>query len=149
MTKLTLRDCEHLVDDESEMLYRQITKHQMDGEKIASHAMGPATSDLGMPSYSLASKVSAQDAYDWHNANANSPSKAVATISVGDAVAAGLVVVDDSDCPPEPGKPKAPGHCYPDFRNESKGTERVKRAVLLRSALGHGQVKVSGDTTLF
>lgn len=127
-------------DSPDELLYRQVTPHTWinDEGTPASHAFGPSKADKGMPSYSRGSKVTAQQAFDWHNAHAHSPSVGTWACSLDEVHAAELRVIDDSQA--FAAGPKAPGHCYVDFRGLTKSEERNRRSVLLRHALARGIV---------
>ncbi|PPF77732.1 hypothetical protein [Pseudoclavibacter sp. Z016] len=133
---------ESLLNDGSELCYRQITKHTLgpDGTP-AINAFGPASIDKGMPSYARASVVTPQESRDWHTYNANTPSEAVFAVSVSEVTLAQTYVVDDSALPEDPAHPRSPGHCYVDFRSFKKPHERTVRAVLLREALKRGEIK--------
>lgn len=125
-------------DSPAELLYRQVTPHTwVNDEGIpASHAFGPSNADKGMPSYSRGSKVTPQRAFDWHNAHAHSPSVGTWACSLEEVHDAELRVIDDSQA--FAAGPKAPGHCYIDFRELSKPEERNRRSILLRYALARG-----------
>lgn len=127
-------------DSLDELLLRQITPHIWLNDKgePASHAFGPSRSDKGKPSYSRNSKVTSEEAFDWHNANARSKSVGTWACSLREVHSAQAAVVDDSGAAINP--PSAPGHCYVDFRDLTKSEERNLRSVLLRAALRRGQV---------
>ena len=127
-------------DDPAELLFRQVTPRVWVSEegKPAKDAFGPKSVDKGKPSYSRASKVTAEDAYEWHNLNANSPSVGTWACSLEEVNGANLSAVDDSAAATS--SPQAPGHCYVDFRNMTKREERDKRAIMLRAALARGIV---------
>src|SRR5699024_9217889 len=74
-SRLVLGEAE-ISDDQGELLFRQVTSRVWVSEegKPAKNAVGPKSVDKGKTSYSRASKVTAEDAYEWHNLNANSPS---------------------------------------------------------------------------
>ena len=100
-----LLDCERLVSDSAELIYRQIAPHMLiDGGKVASTAFGPNRSDNNMPSYSRSTLVSAQGARDWNTRNAASPSLGVWAVAVGEVSSADSRVVDDNDCPWKKGR---------------------------------------------
>lgn len=124
-----------IIDDPTELLFRQVTPHVWVSEDgvPAKDAFGPKDVDKGKPSYSRESKVSAKESFEWHNNNANSPSVGTWACSVAEVYQAKLRAIDDSDVPINP--PKAPGHCYVDFRGLTKREERDLRSILLRFAL--------------
>lgn len=143
MTELQvqLQDGEQLVSDPEEINFRQITPHLLqDGKRVASHAFGPSTADAGKPSYSRSSIVTAQQARDWHSENARKPSEAVYGVSVEEVVEAGSVVIDDSECAPEDGMDRAPGHCFVDFRELAKKEVKDLRAKLYMRAMKRGEI---------
>jgi hypothetical protein len=128
--------------DASESLFRQVTEPNWDGQRQApsSLAFGPRTADRGKVSLSRASIVSAQEARDWHTSNAKKPSLGVWHVSVSDVDDHGSRAVDDSAISPGPEEPpKAPGHCYADYRHLSKQEERTMRSALLQRALVYGE----------
>lgn len=129
-----------ITDAPTELLFRQVTPNVWISEDgvPAKDAFGPKNVDKGKPSYSRESKVSAQDSFEWHNNHANSPSVGTWACSVDEVNRATLSVIDDSDVPIDP--PKAPGHCYVDFRGLTKREERNLRSILLRFALARGIV---------
>jgi hypothetical protein len=136
-----LLDCERLVSDSAELIYRQIAPHMLiDDGKVASTAFGPNRSDNNMPSYSRSALVSAQEARDWNTRNAASPSLGVWAVAVGEVSSADSRVVDDNDCPLEEGEKRAPGHCYVDFRGLSRSKRKELRARLHMYAMSRGEI---------
>src|SRR5690554_3067878 len=98
---LELADGESLmVDDQEELIYRQVIKYLVDEHgQVATHAFTGPSSGSGKPSYARARAVSAQESRDWHTRNSRSPSLSVWALDVGEVVAAGRVVIDDSNAP--------------------------------------------------
>lgn len=94
-----LLEGEQLLSDGDELVYRQATQHLFDGDKLATTAFGPSTADRDMPSYARSTLVTAQEARDWHTGNAKSPSLGVWGVTIGETIASGRHVVDDSLCP--------------------------------------------------
>jgi hypothetical protein len=138
---VVLAEGESLVSDQNEIIYRQVTTHMMTPEgQLGSHAFGAASSDRGMPSYARSSKVSAQDARDWHNEKANSPSLGVWGLSVEEVAQTRRVVIDDSDVDLPEGSIRAPGHCFIDYRGLSPAQVKSIRAVLLLAALQRQEI---------
>lgn len=135
-----LRENEQLVSDADELAYRQITKHMIDDGKVATTAFGPSTADQGMPSFSRSTLVTAQDSRDWYTRNAKNPSLGVWAVSVGEVVASGRCVVDDSNVPVADGTPQAPGHCFVDYRGLTKQQERELRGKLYIHAMERGEI---------
>lgn len=136
-----LQDGEHLVSDEEELVFRQATKHMFHGDLLSTAAFGPSSADKGMPSYSRSSKVTAQEARDWHSQHAKSASLGVWGLTVGEVIDSELKVIDDSQSPFASGQTKrAPGHCFIDFRDLSKRTERELRARLYFYAMRRGEI---------
>lgn len=133
-------DGEQLMSDEDELVYRQITQHMLDGERVATTAFGPSTADRDMPSYSRSTVVTPQDSRDWHTQNAKSPSLGVWGLTVGEVIESGRHVVDDSLCPLDDGHKRAPGHCFVDFRNLSKPQKKELRARLHFHATARGEL---------
>jgi len=140
---IELLELEQLVDDGEEVIYRQITIHMRDGNKIRTDAFGPSTADKFMPSYARSSVTSAQDARDWHTRNAKSASTAVYGVSVGEAIASGRHVVDDSEVPLAAGEVRSPGHCFVDFRGLTKNEVRVLRTKLYFHAVARDEIATS------
>lgn len=139
--QMQLQEYEQLVNDVDEVNYRQITPHLLkDGGEVATSAFGPSNADAGKPSYSRSSIVTAQQARDWHSANARRPSEAVYGVSVEEVVQSGSIVVDDSECPLGEGEKRAPGHCFVDFRGLSKLEEKELRAKLYMHAMERGEI---------
>ncbi|WP_156911203.1 hypothetical protein [Arsenicicoccus bolidensis] len=129
----------------SELLWRQIPPHNFDhtvGQPGAA-AFGPQSSDARKPSFSLSSKVSAQAARDWHNANARSTSVGVWSCSVTEVYDAGSQVVDDSKIPSEPDVEQSPGHVFVDYRDLKKADKNLLQATLLMKALARGEIITS------
>jgi len=129
--------------DGPEDLYRQVTQPNWDGQRqaLSSLAFGPRSADAGKLSLSRSSVVSAQEARDWHTANAKNPSLGVWRVTVADVDENDSRAVDDRDVPAKKDDPpKAPGHCYADYRHLSKNEERTLRAVLLQKALDYKEV---------
>lgn len=137
---------ETLMDEPSELMYRQITPHMMDGEKIASAAFGPYPVDSGKPSYSRSSAVEPQDARDWHNRNASSVSLSVWAVSVAEVIFTTRPAIDDSASPLPPGKKRAPGHCYIDFRGLTPGVRKSVRGHLYFRAIDRGEIPTEPTT---
>jgi hypothetical protein len=136
-----LRGGEQLMSVAEELTFRQIAPHMLvDDGKVATVAFGPNSSDNNMPSYSRSSIVTAQEARDWHTENASSPSQGVFGVTVGEVVAAGRHVIDDSACPVEDGHLRAPGHCFVDFRQLSRLERKELRARLFMSAMARGEI---------
>lgn len=136
-----LLEDERLMTEAEELAYRQLAPHMYDDDgKIASTAFGPTTSDRGKPSYSRSTVVSPQEARDWHNENANSPSLGVWGVTVGEVIASGRYVVDDSRCKLTEGALRAPGHCFVDFRELSRQQRKELRARLHMHALKRGEI---------
>lgn len=134
-----LEDHEQEIEAPSlELLWRQVTPHIWNGEKgaPADHAFGPSTSDEGKPSYSRETVVSAEEAFNWHNRNANTSSQSVWACSVDEVAATGLRAIDDNSIAPS--RTRAPGHAYVDFRGLAKREERKKRVRLLLAAVERG-----------
>lgn len=141
-----LLDGEQLMSDGDELTYRQITKHLLDGEKVATSAFGPVTSDRRMPSFARKSIVTAQEARDWHTENAKSPSLGVWAVTVAETVDADCYTVDDSKTPLASGEKRAPGHCFVDYRGLSKQTEREVRTKLYWAAMARGEIPTHATT---
>lgn len=150
-----LSEGEHLMDNVDELAYRQITpKMYTDEGRIASIAFGPNSADKGKPSYSRSSIVTAQEARDWHTQYAKTPSDGVWAVSVGEVISARRYVVDDSQVPlPADSGPRAPGHCFVDFRGLTKPERSTLRAELLMLALERGEIpttsSIEGKTVLY
>jgi len=136
-----LLDGEQLMSDADELAFRQIAPHMLiDNGQVASTAFGPMPSDNYMPSYSRSSIVTAQDARDWFDQNARSESHGVWGVTVGEVIAANRYVVDDSECPLPPGKVRAPGHCFVDFRGLTRPQRKELQAQLLMHATERGEI---------
>ncbi|MEC5185931.1 hypothetical protein RCH12_003409 [Cryobacterium sp. MP_3.1] len=135
-----LLDGERLMHNAEELLYRQMTQHMLDGDKLKTDAFGPATADRDMPSYARSTKGTPQESRDWHTHNAKSPSLGVWGVTVGEAIASGRHVVDDSLCAVSEGQARAPGHCFVDFRGLSKPHKRELRARLYFYATDRGEL---------
>lgn len=143
MTTETLEPGESIIDPSDELLYRQITPPLFDEEsnQPASFAFGPQNCDEGKASYSRSSKVTAQEARDWHCANSPKPSLGVWAVTSSEAQTEPLRCVDDwTDGDQSQIGKMAPGHCYLDFRGFSKPEKRRIRANLLRFALKRGEI---------
>jgi hypothetical protein len=137
---IELLDMEQLMSEEEELVYRQMTLHMFDGDRIKTEAFGPCPADRDMPSYSRSAEVTAQDSRDWHTQNAKSPSLGVWGLTVGEANESGRHVVDDSQCPVIEGQSRAPGHCFIDFRGLPKSQKRELRARLYFYATDRGEL---------
>lgn len=123
MTTETLELGESIIDPSDELLYRQIAPPLFDEEnnQPASFAFGPQNCDGGGASYSRSSKVTAQEARDWHCANSPKPSLGVSAVTPSEAQKEPLRCVDDwTDSDQSQIGKMAPGHCYLDFRGFSK-----------------------------
>lgn len=129
-----------LVDDRDELALRQIVEWMVPDGAILTHVFGPSPSDKGMPSYSRASVVDAQDARDWHNRNSVSRSIGVWAVSVDEVLEAGRHVIDDSAAVPPGGTPHAPGHCFVDYRGLLKLEIKSIRYVLWQRAMDRGEI---------
>jgi hypothetical protein len=130
-----IRECEEPVDPSDELLLRQVGRHAWDDvqQTPTEIAFGPQTADVRRPSFSRADD--AQGARDWHQKNAASPSIAVYGITSAEAAKAGpgLRTIDDSQC--DDGTPKAPDHCYVDYRGLSRPQLREARLYLYMAAM--------------
>lgn len=148
---IVLGEGESLVSEPTELIYRQITQHLLtpDGA-IATHAYTDPSSGGGRPSYSLSSKVSAQDSRDWHTRNSRrngrAPSLGVRALSVAEVASAKRWVVDDGDAPLEQDEVRAPGHCYVNVEKLDRTTLKSVRAILWRAADKRGEIPT--DETL-
>lgn len=143
MTTEKLEPGESIIEPSNELLCRQITKPLFDEEnnQPASFAFGPQNCDEGKASYSRSSKVTAQEARDWHCANSRSPSLGVWAVTSSEAQTEPLGCVDDwTDGDQSQIENMAPGHCYLDFCGFSKREQRRIRAILLRFALKRGKI---------
>lgn len=142
-----LSEGEHLVPASDELLFRQITEHQLaqDGKQLGSHAFGPVGADAGKASYSRASLTTAQNSRDWHTANARSASLGVWAVTANEVVTSRTVAIDDSDAPLPEGSKRAPGHCFVDYREMPKAREKTVRGILLRYALARGEIPTFGE----
>lgn len=145
-TRVELGDGEQLMSSESELVFRQVTQHMFDGDRIATTAFGPSTADRDMPSYSRSTVVTAQDSRDWHTQNAKSPSLGVWGITVGEVIDSGRYVVDDSRCSLDDGQKRSPGHCFVDFRELSKPQKKEVRAQLYFHAIARGELPTMATT---
>lgn len=125
-----------------ELIWRQMTSFYWDEEKRqpSAHAFGPAPIDKRMASFTRSLFVTAQEARDWHQENAASPSFSVWALATIETDEVDVRVVDDGNAPLEPGSKRPPGHCYIDYRGVSKPEERTIRAVLLRHALARREI---------
>lgn len=153
LSDLELFEGEQLMSDSEEIAYRQITSHLMGPDGCpASHAFGPASSDNGKPSYSRSMKVTAQEARDWHTANARTPSCGVWGVTVGEVISSGRYLVDDGDVELGEGEVRAPGHCFVDFRELTRKERKDLRAKLFMFAVDRGEISTEGhdgEATLF
>jgi len=150
--EVELLEGEELLSTAEEVMFRQVTKHMFDGDKLATTAFGPATADAGMPSFSRSSLVSAQESRDWHTQNARTPSLGVWGVTAGEVIASGRYAVDDSGIPLPAGEKRAPGHCFVDYRGLSKREEREVRGQLYFFAVERGELpttETSDDGHLF
>ena len=138
--EVELLEHEQLMSEADELIYRQITAHMRDGDQIRTDAFGPSTADASKPSYARSSITSPQDARDWHTRIARSPSTGVWAVSVGEAIASGRHVVDDSAVPLVGEEKRAPGHCFIDFRGLTKAQERELRTKLYFRAVARGEI---------
>ncbi|GGD76532.1 hypothetical protein [Microbacterium murale] len=146
LRNIDLGEGEALVEDASELIFRQITKHSLSKDgRVGTHAFGQADSDRGKPSYSRRSVVSAQEARDWHNANARTQSLAVWALALEEVFAERLWAIDDSAAPVEEGKVRAPGHCYVDYRHLSRGEVKSIRARLYFAAERRGEIPTTSE----
>lgn len=120
-----LQDGEVLVDDEDELLWRQVHPQRLHEGIVSSEAFEPGRSDEKQLSCSRASKASAQEAFDYHTNElklSSSGSAAVALSEVcsekpivdGEPEVAALRAIDDSATATDE-RPLPPGHTYVDF----------------------------------
>lgn len=135
-----LLDCESVMSPGEQLLMRQIGKNVWDevAETPTELAFGPQKADARKPSFSATDD--AQASRDWHQDNASSPSLGVWAVTVDEAARAGLRVVDDHLCPSEDGSPKAPNHCYLDYRGLDKPQMREARLYLLIAAVARKEL---------
>jgi len=135
-----LRDGERLMSNADELLYRQMTQHMFDGDKLKTEAFGPTSADRDMASYSRSTEVTPQESRDWHTQYSTSPSLGVWGVTVGEAIASGRHVIDDSQCPLAEGRHRPSGHCFIDFRGLPKPAKREVRARLYFYATARGEI---------
>ena len=138
MKELQLNEVELISSDE--LLWRQVvpsTWNEDEGQPH-SHAFGPKTSDEGKPSYSRSSKVDAKKAFEWHNANARSQSQGVWACSSEEVISSKLRAIDDSEVEIDT-EVVAPGHCYVDFRELTRGEIKTRRNQLWLYAMDRGK----------
>lgn len=131
---------ESLMVREDELIYRQITKHLMHGDTVATHAFTGSTSDAGKPSYGRSDVVSAQESRDWHTEYAKSPSIGVWALTVQEVVVAGSRAIDDSRVPLVGDQRRPPGHCYVDARDLDRLALKELRASLWSDAMRRGEI---------
>ena len=143
---LTLADGDTLVDDPTELIYRQLAEWMVQNGDIMTHVFGPSTSDEGKPSYSRSSLVTAQEARDWHHVNAPSRSLGVWALSVDEVMEVERHVIDDSRAPVADDSPRAPGHCFVDFRGLSKAEVKSIRYLLYQRAIARGEIQTTEPT---
>ncbi|AZI58893.1 hypothetical protein EH165_12825 [Nakamurella antarctica] len=138
-----LDGCEFDLEDDAELLYRQIPTHNWDPNvrRPLSHAFGPSSADKGKPSYARSSLASPSESRAWHNENANSKSEVVFAVSVAEVKALDTRSVDDSQCR----EGQSPGHCYVDFRHLEKFDERKLRAKLYNHAIDRWKIPSESD----
>jgi hypothetical protein len=135
-----LLEGEQLMSNAGELVYRQMTQHMFDGDKLKTEAFGPSSADRDMPSYARSTETTPQESRDWHTQNAKSRSLGVWGVTVGEAIESGRHVVDDSQRPPYEDKRRAPGHCFVDFRGLSRPHKRELRARLYFYATDRGEL---------
>jgi hypothetical protein len=137
---LELAEGETLVDDETELIYRQITKHMMDGRgQVATHAF-TGQSGEGDPSYARSSAVTAQASRDWHTRYSRNPSLGVWGLTVAEVIEVERFVIDDTGVPLEPDERRAPGHCFIDLDGLDRVALKSLRAALWQAAMDREEI---------
>lgn len=123
-----------------ELILRQICEWMLHGGDLQTSVFGPSQSDAGKPSYARATEITAQEARDWHNAHASSRSVAVMGLTVDEVLEETLFVIDDSEVPLPDATKRPPGHCFIDYRNVGKATQRAIRYRLYQKAMERGEI---------
>jgi hypothetical protein len=126
-----LNEYETLLEDESELLWRQVNPGWIDGGRITSQSFKATPKDEGMPSVARSTKLSAQEAFEQYGF----ASAGTWAIAVGKVIDCGSRAVDDSATPNAPF-----GHAYFDMRNLSRGRQEKIAAKLRDHAQDRGKV---------
>ncbi|MBJ7287988.1 hypothetical protein [Williamsia sp.] len=128
--------------EDDELLWRQICDHSWDAQYGLPNldSFGPQKVDQRRPSFSRSSVVTAQESRDWQSEWAKSKSRGVWACSIQEVADAGTRAIDDSETALEPGKQRAPGHAYVDYRHMGKAGLKAVKARLLKAALARKEI---------
>lgn len=134
-----------LLDDEQEVLFRQIHPSFLQGAELSSipfaptsQAFCPTPKDDGFLSVDRASKTSAVESFKLFNANGNS-SVAVYGVTVGEFKSEAIPCIDD---PLEASKDQAanPAHALADYTHHTSGQQKNKAKRLKQKAINRGRL---------
>lgn len=125
---------ETVLDEASELLWRQVHPQRFQAGMISSDAFAPGSSDAKQLSCSREARVSAEAAYLHYTEELGLQSVGCAAIAVsdieserpvldGDPAVAALRAIDDSGV--DDGDARPPGHAYVDFR--PVGTKKIAK----------------------
>jgi hypothetical protein len=124
---------ERLLDDQSELLYRQVPPAWVDDGIPSSQAFAPTRKDAGMLSIARGTKTTAEGAYLHHTEVLGLRSSGTWAITVGEANAVGLKSFSQpSD--------KSPAHGFVDFRELGRRPAEAKGKLLLANARARGRL---------
>lgn len=115
---------EILLEDPTELLWRQVNPQFFDNGQVTSQAFRPNSGDANLISTSRQSKQDAKGAYDFHTTILGLESAGTWSVSVFDVTSAGARAIDDSESGSAPPPPCPPGHTSIDVRPYGKGTCR-------------------------
>lgn len=129
---------EELVNDPSELAWRQIHPRFYQGGIIGEDAFVAREDEDRKLSTSRESKVTAQAAFEHHTNTLGLQSAGVGAVTVDEVSRFGSRVVDDEAI--QTADPPTPGHCYVDFREMSKDERAALREALAEVATERGLV---------
>lgn len=130
---------EALLDDEDELLWRQVNPQFVQDGVPTSQAFRLSTDDRGRLSTARASKQTAAGAYDFHTRVGGLASAGTWAVSLAEVTEAGSRAVDDTASESPPPSPVPPGHTYIDLRPYTGGVPRRIASVLSARAKTRGR----------
>lgn len=133
------------LDDEKEVLFRQIHPSFMQGDEVSSipftptsQAFGPTPKDDGFLSVDRSSKTSAAASFKLFNDNGNS-SVAVYGVTVGEFSGEAISCTDDPLTVSE-NQAANPAHALADYTPHSLGQQKNKAKRLKQKAINRGRL---------
>lgn len=134
----SLAEGEDLVEPSQEKLWRQVNPRWFSNGIVADLAFRASEEENHQLSVSRESKVSAEDAFQFHTETMRRHSAGVAAVTTDEVVTIGCRTVDDEIT--QMNSPPTPGHAFVDLRGFTKNQRKDFREELADYATTRGLV---------